>query len=177
MVVQDGGNGQWLLQLAGVCKSYSRGQRRVPVLRGVDCRIAQGEFVAIMGPSGSGKTTLLNILGCLDTLDSGHYWLEGQRIEQLDADALARVRSRLFGFVFQLFNLIPRLSALRNVELPMVYAGVPPAERRRLALAALAQVGLGDRSAHVPAELSGGAAAAGGHCPRHCQPAADPDCR
>lgn len=156
MVVQDGGNGQWLLQLAGVCKSYSRGQRRVPVLRGVDCRIAQGEFVAIMGPSGSGKTTLLNILGCLDTLDAGHYWLEGQRIEQLDADALARVRSRLFGFVFQLFNLIPRLSALRNVELPMVYAGVPPAERRRLALAALAQVGLGDRSAHVPAELSGG---------------------
>mgnify|MGYP000917134191 FL=1 len=145
-----------LISLRAVEKSYLRGQQPVPVLRGVDCTIFPGEFVAIMGPSGSGKTTLLNILGCLDTLDGGSYRLQGQEIGQLDATALAHIRNRQFGFVFQLFNLIPRLSALRNVELPMVYGGVPAAERQRRAAEALASVGLGERLQHVPAELSGG---------------------
>mgnify|MGYP000184884276 CR=1 FL=1 len=145
-----------LIRLQKVEKSYQHGAHCVPVLRGVDCVVMSGEFVAIMGPSGSGKTTLLNVLGCLDTMDAGSYQLQGQEIGQLSADALARVRNLQFGFVFQLFNLIPRLSALRNVELPMVYAGTSPAERRARAEQVLDSLGLAGHLSHVPAQLSGG---------------------
>lgn len=145
-----------MIEVAGVHKSYRRGSQQVPVLKGIDVTIAQGEFMAIMGPSGSGKSTLMNILGCLDTLDEGRYVLDGQVIDNLDTEALAGVRNRTFGFVFQLFNLIPRLSALRNVELPMIYAHAPAAERRTRAHEALARVGLAERVGHAPAELSGG---------------------
>lgn len=145
-----------MIEVENVKKFYLRGRQKVDVLKGVSSRIDQGEFVAIMGPSGSGKTTFLNILGCLDTMDSGRYLLDGQRIEHLSADQLAVVRNQKFGFIFQLFNLIPRLSALRNVELPMVYGRVSAAERRIKATRALERVGLGERLAHVPSELSGG---------------------
>lgn len=145
-----------MIEVENVKKSYLRGEHSVNVLKGVSSRIDRGEFVAIMGPSGSGKTTFLNILGCLDTMDSGRYLLDGQHIEHLSADQLAVVRNQKFGFVFQLFNLIPRLSALRNVELPMVYARVSAAERRDKATLALQRVGLGERLAHMPSELSGG---------------------
>lgn len=145
-----------MIEVDDVKKSFLRGKQTVDVLKGVSSRIARGEFVAIMGPSGSGKTTFLNILGCLDTMDSGRYLLDGQHIEHLSADQLAVVRNKKFGFVFQLFNLIPRLSALRNVELPMVYGRISPSERRAKATKALERVGLGERLAHVPSELSGG---------------------
>ncbi|MDO4904958.1 MAG: ABC transporter ATP-binding protein [Lautropia sp.] len=145
-----------MIRVEQVRKSYRRGLHDVPVLNGIDVRIEQGEFVAIMGASGSGKTTFLNILGCLDNLDTGIYELDGRRIEHFSADQLAALRNRQFGFVFQLFNLIPRLSALRNVELPMIYGRVPAIERQRRAAAALAEVGLGDRLSHAPSELSGG---------------------
>ena len=145
-----------MIEVDDVKKSFLRGKQTVDVLKGVSSRIARGEFVAIMGPSGSGKTTFLNILGCLDTMDSGRYLLDGQHIEHLSADQLAVVRNKKFGFVFQLFNLIPRLSALRNVELPMVYGRISPSERRVKATKALERVGLGERLAHVPSELSGG---------------------
>ena len=145
-----------MIEVDDVKKSFLRGKQTVDVLKGVSSRIARGEFVAIMGPSGSGKMTFLNILGCLDTMDSGRYLLDGQHIEHLSADQLAVVRNKKFGFVFQLFNLIPRLSALRNVELPMVYGRISPSERRVKATKALERVGLGERLAHVPSELSGG---------------------
>lgn len=145
-----------MIEVDDVKKSFLRGKQTVDVLKGVSSRIARGEFVAIMGPSGSGKTTFLNILGCLDTMDSGRYLLDGQHIEHLSADQLAVVRNKKFGFVFQLFNLIPRLSALRNVELPMVYGRISPSERRVKATKALERVGLGERLVHVPSELSGG---------------------
>lgn len=145
-----------MIEVDDVKKSFLRGKQTVDVLKGVSSRIARGEFVAIMGPSGSGKTTFLNILGCLDTMDSGRYLLDGQHIEHLSADQLAVVRNKKFGFVFQLFNLIPRLSALRNVELPMVYGRISLSERRVKATKALERVGLGERLAHVPSELSGG---------------------
>lgn len=145
-----------MIYVDSVEKAYFRGVHQVQVLKGVDSRIERGEFVAIMGPSGSGKSTFMNILGCLDTMDSGVYELDGQRIDHLDEEQLAQVRNQKFGFVFQLFNLIPRLSAMRNVELPMIYAQVNALERQRRASQALAAVGLGERLNHVPAELSGG---------------------
>jgi len=145
-----------LITLSDACKSYGESSRRIQVLKDLSLTIAHGEFVAIMGPSGSGKSTLMNILGCLDTLDGGSYELGGRAIDHCTNDELAAVRNSQFGFVFQLFNLIPRLTAQRNVELPMVYAGVRPAERRQRALAALASVGLQDRCEHSPAQLSGG---------------------
>jgi putative ABC transport system ATP-binding protein len=128
----------------------------VQALNDVSLDIDEGEFVAIMGASGSGKSTLMNILGCLDRPSSGTLHLAGEEVEGLDGDALASIRNRRIGFVFQQFNLLPRTSAVDNVELPMVYAGIKPAERRTRALAALQRVGLGDRAAHTPAELSGG---------------------
>lgn len=128
----------------------------VNALRGVSLQIARGDFVAVMGASGSGKSTFMNILGCLDRPSSGSYQLEGQAVEHLSADALAALRNRRIGFVFQQFNLLPRASALENVELPLLYAGVKPAQRRERALAALQRVGLGERARHRPTELSGG---------------------
>ncbi|MBI5773558.1 MAG: ABC transporter ATP-binding protein [Verrucomicrobia bacterium] len=132
------------------------GAETVHALRGVSIEIQRGEYVAIMGPSGSGKSTLMNLLGCLDTPSSGAYILNGTDVSEMDDNELAEVRNREIGFVFQSFNLLPRSSALRNTELPMVYAGVPADERRELALRAMTQVGLADRTSHLPNELSGG---------------------
>ncbi|MBC3933446.1 ABC transporter ATP-binding protein [Undibacterium curvum] len=137
-------------------KSYGHGATLVPVLKDITLDIAAHDFVAIMGPSGSGKSTLMNVLGCLDVLDEGRYVLNGENLDNSSEAQLARVRNQLFGFVFQSFNLIPRQNALRNVELPMVYAGVPPDERLARASQALSDVGLGHRLDHTPAQLSGG---------------------
>jgi putative ABC transport system ATP-binding protein len=132
------------------------GSEVVRALNGVDITIRRNEFVAIMGPSGSGKSTLMNTIGCLDTPDVGDYWLNGHRVSELDDDALARIRNKEIGFVFQTFNLLPRATALANVELPLVYAGIGGRERRERAEAVLVSVGLGERMHHRPNELSGG---------------------
>ncbi len=145
-----------LIEARGLTKTYTMGDTTVHALRGVSLDIAEGDFVAIMGASGSGKSTLMNILGCLDQPSGGHYRLAGEAVEAMTAQQLASIRNRRIGFVFQQFNLLPRTSALENVELPMVYAGVKPAERHARALAALQTVGLGERSGHAPSELSGG---------------------
>lgn len=145
-----------LIQARGLSKTYVMGDQTVHALRGVSLEIAEGDFVAIMGASGSGKSTLMNILGCLDQPSEGEYWLAGEEVEKMTPDQLASIRNRRIGFVFQQFNLLPRTSALENVELPMVYAGVKPAERRALAIKALQRVGLGERGDHTPSELSGG---------------------
>ena len=144
------------IRLESVHKTYDLGEVQVHALRGVSLEIRKGEFVAVMGASGSGKSTLMNILGCLDRPTKGHYYLDGGDVSALSKQELAKVRSRKIGFVFQQFNLLSRTSALENVELPTIYAGVPVAERARRAEAALAQVGLSDRSGHYPSQLSGG---------------------
>ena len=145
-----------LIQARELVKTYVMGDQTVHALRGVSLDIGEGEFVAIMGASGSGKSTLMNILGCLDLPTTGEYRLAGEPVETMQADQLASIRNRRIGFVFQQFNLLPRTSALENVELPMVYAGIKSAERREKATAALTRVGLGERMGHTPAELSGG---------------------
>ncbi|MFQ6047103.1 MAG: ABC transporter ATP-binding protein [Gemmatimonadales bacterium] len=137
-------------------RDYEMGAEVVHALRGIDIQIRRNEFTAIMGPSGSGKSTLMNLLGCLDTPTEGEYWLNGQKVSELDDDQLARIRNKEIGFVFQTFNLLPRATALHNVELPLIYAGVSSRLRRDRAARALEQVGLGDRMEHRPNELSGG---------------------
>ncbi|MFN3134718.1 MAG: ABC transporter ATP-binding protein [Candidatus Kryptonium sp.] len=145
-----------LIKLENVVKIYDLGAEKVHALRGINLEIEKGEYVAIMGPSGSGKSTLMNIIGCLDTPTSGRYFLNGVNVSELDDNELARIRNKEIGFVFQLFNLLPRADALHNVELPLIYAGVPGDLRKKLAREALEQVGLGDRLHHKPNELSGG---------------------
>ena len=138
-------------------KTYDMGsEQQVHALRGINLRINRNEYVAIMGPSGSGKSTLMNLIGCLDTPSNGSYWLNQQLVSELDDDELARIRNKEIGFVFQTFNLLPRATALHNVELPLIYAGVPKAERTERAQQALENVGLGERMLHKPNELSGG---------------------
>ncbi len=145
-----------LIRLTDITRHYDMGVETVHALRGVSLSIEPGEYVAIMGPSGSGKSTMMNMLGCLDTPSSGRYELNGTDVSEMDDNELAEVRNREIGFIFQSFNLLARASALRNVELPMVYAGVPADERHERAMAALTQVGLADRVEHKPNELSGG---------------------
>ena len=145
-----------VLDVREVVKVYGRGETEVRALRGVSLTVERGDYVAIMGASGSGKSTLMNILGCLDVPTSGRYLIDGIDVGALDDRGLAVLRNRKIGFVFQSFNLIPRMSALANVELPLAYGGVKPAERRARALAALERVGLADRVRHEPNELSGG---------------------
>ena len=145
-----------VIRLEGITREYVMGTETVRALRGVDLTIARNEYVAIMGPSGSGKSTMMNVLGCLDTPDGGAYWLNGQEVSRMVDDDLARVRNREIGFVFQTFNLLPRASALANVELPLVYAGATARVRRQRAEEALTRVGLGERMHHRPNELSGG---------------------
>jgi putative ABC transport system ATP-binding protein len=146
-----------VIETHGLGKVYAAGtQAEVVALKGVDMRIGRGEFVAIMGPSGSGKSTLMNLVGCLDTPTSGRYACDGVDVSTLDAEALARLRRDKIGFVFQGFNLLPRMSALDNVAMPLGYSRVPHGERRQRAMDALLAVGLGDRATHRPSELSGG---------------------
>ncbi|KQQ71726.1 macrolide ABC transporter ATP-binding protein [Xanthomonas sp. Leaf131] len=147
---------QALLQIDNVTKSYQLGDETVQALRGVSLRVNNNEYIAIMGSSGSGKSTLMNMIGCLDVPTSGTYQLDGQMVGKLNDDALAEIRNRKIGFVFQTFNLVPRISVFKNVELPLIYKGVSKAERRVLAESAIESVGLRDRMKHKPNELSGG---------------------
>jgi putative ABC transport system ATP-binding protein len=145
-----------VIHVAGVTKTYASGSLEVHALRGVSFSIEHGEYVAVMGPSGSGKSTLMNILGCLDRATGGTYMLDGVDVSQLDDNQLAQIRLKKLGFVFQGFNLLARTDALKNVALPLFYAGIPAKERAAAALERLAEVGLGDRAHHKPNELSGG---------------------
>ena len=148
--------GSPVIELRGISKTYRMGPVTVPALQGVDLSVHAGEMVAIMGPSGSGKSTLMNLLGCLDRPTAGDYVLGGHAVARLGDDQLADVRNRMIGFIFQNYNLLPRLNALQNVELPLIYRGLPSRRRRQDALASLAAVGLADRVHHLPAQLSGG---------------------
>jgi len=145
-----------LIQTTGLVKEYAVGEQTVAALRGISVSIEKGEFVAVMGPSGSGKSTFMNLIGCLDRSTRGDYILAGEKISALSGDALAAIRNKRIGFVFQQFNLLPRTSALDNVELPLLYGGVPAVERHERAKKRLAEVGLADRMHHHPAQLSGG---------------------
>jgi putative ABC transport system ATP-binding protein len=149
-------NGVPVIHLSNITRVYEMGAERVHALQGISLQVARNEYVAVMGPSGSGKSTLMNIVGCLDTPTSGLYELNGINVSEMNDNELARVRNKEIGFVFQTFNLLPRSDALHNVELPLIYAGVPRDVRRRLAREALEHVGLGDRMHHKPNELSGG---------------------
>src|SRR5258708_6553304 len=142
-----------LIRLEKISRRYQMGSETIHALREVSLEIQRGEYVAIMGPSGSGKSTLMNLIGCLDTPTSGEYELNGVQVSQMDDNRLAEIRNKEIGFIFQTFNLLPRSDALRNVELPLIYSGIPGEERRRIALEALASVGLGDRIHHRPNEL------------------------
>lgn len=144
------------IELKNITKTYTNGSLEVPVLHGITLSIKEGEYASIMGPSGSGKSTLMNILGCLDRLTTGSYFLNGEEVDNLSDDELAQVRNKNIGFVFQSFNLLPKLSAKDNVALPMIYAGIAKSQRNELAKELLTELGLGDRLDHLPTELSGG---------------------
>ncbi|MDQ6913641.1 MAG: ABC transporter ATP-binding protein, partial [Verrucomicrobiota bacterium] len=148
--------GPVVIDIDNITKHYVMGEETVHALRGVSLQIRRNEYLAIMGPSGSGKSTLMNMLGCLDTPSSGHYLFNGKDVSVMDDDELAAIRNREIGFVFQTFNLLPRSTSLRNVELPLIYAGIDPETREHQAAQALRDVGLGDRLQHKPNELSGG---------------------
>jgi putative ABC transport system ATP-binding protein len=148
--------GPIVIDIENITKDYVMGEEIVRALRGVSLQIRRNEYLAVMGPSGSGKSTLMNMLGCLDTPTSGRYEFNGRNVKEMDDDELAAIRNREIGFVFQTFNLLPRANALRNVELPLIYAGMDPASRKERAAQALADVGLADRIHHKPNELSGG---------------------
>ena len=143
-------------QMTGITKSYWMGDEWSPVLRGIDLTIREGEFLSVLGPSGSGKSTLMNIIGCLDTPTSGEYILHGRRVDDLQPDELSRIRNREIGFIFQSFQLLPRQDALSNVELPLIYAGMPRQQRRERAAEMLGRVGLENKMDHLPNQLSGG---------------------
>jgi len=145
-----------LISLKNICRSYRNGEQELQVLKNINLEIGEGEFVAIMGPSGSGKSTLMNTIGMLDTPTSGEYYLEGQEVARLGEKQLAQVRNQQIGFVFQQFFLLSKMDAVQNVELPLIYAGVPAAQRRKLAEEYLSKVELTDRIHHLPSELSGG---------------------
>jgi len=145
-----------LIRLDKISRRYQMGSETIYALREVSLEIQRGEYVAIMGPSGSGKSTMMNLIGCLDTPTSGRYELNGVQVSEMDDNQLAEIRNKEIGFIFQTFNLLPRSDALRNVELPLIYCGIPADERRQIALDALGSVGLGDRIHHKPNELSGG---------------------
>lgn len=145
-----------LIEITNLTKNYSIGDTDIPALQNINLRIAKNEYVAIMGPSGSGKSTLMNILGCLDTPSDGHYYFDKVDVSSLDDDSLSAMRNKQIGFIFQNFNLLPRLNALQNVELPLIYSGTPTQERKDRALRALERVNLADRIDHKPSELSGG---------------------
>jgi putative ABC transport system ATP-binding protein len=149
-------SGMEMIRTEGLSRHYAMGDATIHALRGIDLVVHRGEYVAIMGPSGCGKSTLMNLLGCLDSADAGRYWLGGRAVSELSELELSKVRNREIGFVFQAFALLPRQSALANVEMPLVYAGIGGAERHRRAREALERVGLGDRARHRPTELSGG---------------------
>jgi putative ABC transport system ATP-binding protein len=145
-----------LIRLQNISRLYQMGGETIHALRTISLEVERGEYVAIMGPSGSGKSTLMNLLGCLDTCTSGTYELNGTNVSDLDDNRLAEIRNREIGFVFQTFNLLPRANALRNVELPLIYSGIPSGERKRIAMQALESVGLAERVRHKPNEMSGG---------------------
>lgn len=149
-------HGAVVIEIENITKRYVMGQETVHALRGVSLRIHRNEYIAIMGPSGSGKSTLMNMVGCLDTPTSGRYDFNGRNVAEMNDDELAEIRNREIGFVFQTFNLLPRSTSLRNVELPLIYAGIDPETREEMATRALHEVGLGDRMNHKPNELSGG---------------------
>lgn len=149
-------NNDEILTMKGIVKSYQMGDEVQVVLKGIDFCVRRGEFLSILGPSGSGKSTMMNIIGCLDTPNEGEFFLSGRRIADLDDKELARIRSREIGFVFQQFQLLPRLTALHNVELPLIYSGMKPAKRHKRALMLLEKVGLADKTINRPNQLSGG---------------------
>jgi len=149
-------DGEDIIRMEGIRKVYDTGKIRVEALKGIDLVVEKGEFVAVVGPSGSGKSTLMNLIGCLDTPTSGDYFLAAEKVAGLTRDQLADVRNRRVGFVFQAFNLLPQITALENVEMPLLFGGVPPKKRRERAAEVLAKVGLADRMDHKPTELSGG---------------------
>ena len=156
LMKQQASKNEPLIRLENITRSFRNGDQTLQVLKGLDLTIEEGEFVAIIGSSGSGKTTLMNLLGCLDRPTSGEYWFRGQLVNKLSKDELAHLRRDAFGFVFQSYNLLPGTPAVNNVELPAIYAGLPPAKRRERALELLGRLGLSDRTGHLPGQLSGG---------------------